>query len=487
MLSIKNKYTAILWLLILCYIAYFSFFSIARHRNFQSSFYDLAIMDQTVYNTSKGRILELTDPTGVETIRRMAIHNDLILALLAPFYVVHKGPETLLIIQSVVVALGAWFVYKLAIKVLGSQLLSLVFAVSYLMYPSVQYSTLFDFHAVVLATTFMLATVYFLVEKKFSLAALFLILANLCKEQIAATTVFLGLFLIWQYALSLRPKISVNTSSRYFQFGAAAIILGLLWFYIQVWVIIPHFRGSAHFAIDRYREFGTTPEGVMIGIFTKPHQLTAAVFNIATAKYLFFLLAPLGFLSLAFPPQLVVALPEFFINILSNSNNMTDIIHQYTAVITPFVFTAAVYGAKTLLSRYRNITCLRLAFFLIIFTLVLSYIKSPLPYSRQSNMARLTVERPEAYDVAQWRRILEDEDIAVSASDALAPHFSSRRVISRFSTNYSYADYVVLFKNNIENDWYDAENTRKAYEDLRHDQSFKLEYTRGDFEVYKKI
>ena len=84
----------ILYLIILIFVISFIFLSIARLHQLWASYFDLGIMHQTVFNTYKAlqtgdfsRILELTDPHGSGLqIKRMAIHNDMLLGLLAPLY-----------------------------------------------------------------------------------------------------------------------------------------------------------------------------------------------------------------------------------------------------------------------------------------------------------------------------------------------------------------------------------------------------------------
>ena len=121
----KHKYQLTLWIFITAYILYFSFFTVLRYKTLYASYYDLGIMNQTVYNTYKGivtkdpsRILEMTDADSPNQIKRMAIHSDVILTLLAPFYLIHPGPDTLLVIESVVAAFGAWFLFKIVQEVL---------------------------------------------------------------------------------------------------------------------------------------------------------------------------------------------------------------------------------------------------------------------------------------------------------------------------------------------------------------------------------
>jgi len=149
-------------LLLICisiYSLYFSLFTINRYQKFYAHYYDLGIMHHTVYNTYKAietgdfsRILELTNPHNysADQIKRMAIHNDMLLALFAPFYFIYDGPETLLILQSVGVALGALFVFGI-VKVVFPEdkyqdWIGLIFAIAYLLYPPLQKGNSFEFH-----------------------------------------------------------------------------------------------------------------------------------------------------------------------------------------------------------------------------------------------------------------------------------------------------------------------------------------------------
>ena len=139
----------ILGLLIVGYIGYFSFFTIMRYRTLYAHYFDLGIMQQTVYNTfmaiktgDYSRFLEMTNPQGYTQVKRMSVHNDILLAFLAPFYFLYSGPETLLVIQSVVLGLGALIVYALGLHVFGkdtrARLIAVFFAFAYLMYPPLQ-------------------------------------------------------------------------------------------------------------------------------------------------------------------------------------------------------------------------------------------------------------------------------------------------------------------------------------------------------------
>jgi len=79
----KHWEYVLLALLITIYAGVFTYYSIRRHEAFASSF-DLANMDQTVWNTVNGRFFSLTTDYG--SASRFSIHGDLILALISPLY-----------------------------------------------------------------------------------------------------------------------------------------------------------------------------------------------------------------------------------------------------------------------------------------------------------------------------------------------------------------------------------------------------------------
>ncbi len=65
------------------YFVVFSAFTMNRHEVYSSARFDLGNMDQAVWNTSEGRILEATSEDG-ENRSRLANHADFLLLLFAP-------------------------------------------------------------------------------------------------------------------------------------------------------------------------------------------------------------------------------------------------------------------------------------------------------------------------------------------------------------------------------------------------------------------
>ncbi len=479
----KHKIIILLWLFILGYIIYFSYFSILRYKTLYSSYYDLGIMNQTVYNTYRAiiernpsKILELTDPTTGNQIKRMAIHNDLLLAPLAIFYFIYAGPETLLILQAIILALGALAVFGISKHILKqlsiihhpSSLIPLVLALSYLLYPAMQRSNIFDFHAVVLTTSFLLWMVYFWMKRKYVASFLFLILSLISKEQVGLTTFLFGLYALLN---SKDKKSSI--------YSIWAMTLSIIWVAASFLLIIPYFRGAEHFAVSRYGDFGDSPIRILIGIIKNPYSIQKYIFQIDTLRYFLFLLGPLGFLSLLSPLQLFIALPEFAINLLSNSWGMKTIIFHYTSVIQPFVFLSAMYGAKKL-NLIKPISII-----VLISSLLFAYFKGPLPFTREQEIHPFKYPQAATKEITLWAKTLKNESLKIAATGQIAPLFSSRQYLYLFSEKYASADYVVVTTNEIYN-YPEKDVLVLVYERLKNDKRFERIYGSRLVEVYKK-
>lgn len=484
----KHFYPILLWFFIVLYIAYFSFFSILRYKTLYASYYDLGIMHQTVYNTYKAivdrdssRVLEMTDTDSPKQIKRLAIHTDFTLALLAPLYFIHAGPETLLVIQTVVVALGAWFIFQLTLELIKNakyrQLLALIFALSYLLYPPLERSNMFDFHSVTMASTFLLGMFYCWLKNKYKLSLIFFFLSLATKEQVALTTCFFGVYTIYSNYILKKTKKNIY-------YSLTIIGISIYWFVFTIFYVIPAFRGSDHFAIKKYADFGDSPTNIIIGVLKNPLSIIRYIISDDAKRYLLNLLGPVAFLPLLSPATLLIAAPEFAINLLSKDSNLRNIFYHYTAVITPFIFISAIYGLSYVFMRLKNKIKLVIGI-VILTTIFFSWWKGPLPFAKDRQIHPFVYPQKEASDVKFWANILKDEKLKISATGHLAPFFTSRRYFYDLSENYHLADYILLRTSEV-NDSPEKNKLMPVYTMLQKDLQFEIIYKKDELEVYKK-
>ncbi len=454
------------------YAAGFGSLSVLRHRAFNTGRYDLGNMVQTVWNTAHGHFLQMTSGDGRQ-ISRLAAHFDPILAAFAPLWWIWPSPEMLLVVQAVLVSLGALPVFWLANKHLRSERAALGFALVYLLYPATQWLTLNEFHPVALATPFLLFAFWYLDEDRLVPFAIFAVLAMTTKEEIGFVVAGMG---IW-YAIRRRTRT-----------GAIVAVAGVLVSALAIAVVIPHYNAGADSAFyGRYDAIGGSAGGIAKTAVTHPWRILEQAFQGRDVHYLFHLLLPLGFLFLLSPVVLIAALPELALNVLSATSTQTSIHFHYTAgAIAPLV-AATVLGAALLARRF---PAGKVAVLAVLVALLASWKIGAIPLwgavpggeDYQRNDWRVT-----AHDhIAAQAVSLVPKEAVVSSTNVLGAHLSDRR---RVLSLPKLADAT----------WVVADETRSSYADrsaplpaaaalvrLRQSPDWRLVFSRDGVLVFHK-
>lgn len=442
----KNPQKILLLLAVVAYSVYISSASLARYDNFNTGRFDLGNMVQTVWNTSQGRIFELSDPNGTEIVSRLAFHSDFILVLFAPIYALIPHPGVLLIPQAVIVALGAVFIYAISNILLRNKWASLLISLAYLINPSVTRANLYDFHAVVLATTFLLGSWYFYLRKRFVLMAFFLLLAGITKEQVWAVVALFGLLISIKEALkSLKNKrLPSVLQNQTFLWGGGAFILGLSLFYITIVHLIPQARGgNEHFAFEFFGRFGSNPGELAVNILERPIDVLRTATSPNRLEYLKMLLAPLGYLPLLSPAILVLIVPDLLINLLAENSNFQQIYYQYTAVISPYLFIASIYSILWLNKTFPRLKTIYLASYLLLASIFASYLYGPLPGSKNPNTSMFDAPTSNRTEIAEYLKTIP-RGASVAATNNAGSHLSERRLITTIPVGIYETNYIIF-------------------------------------------
>ena len=316
-------------------------FAIVRgaYLNFRLGRFDLGNMVQSVWSTTQGRPLAMTDgPTG-EQIVRFAIHVDPLLALLAPLWMLWPSPLALALAQIVVVAIGALPLFWLGRRHIGSERVAGVLAIAYLAYPWVATSAVGAIHPVTFAITFLLFAVWFLDSDRIVPFAIFAALTMSTGELMGLPILGLGLW----YALARGKRPA----------GFVIAFAGVAWSFVAVYFLVGHFRHGGSMFYGFYDEIGGSPQGVVRMLFSDPGVVLGALFEGHDIVYLVLLGLPLLFLFLLAPALAAVALPQLLANGLSDFRSMTDPRYHSVAAVIPFLIAATVFGIAKLPSGRR--------------------------------------------------------------------------------------------------------------------------------------
>ncbi len=483
---LKHKYEIALSIFVFIYILYFTLASFLRYDNFYTGRFDLGNMDQAVWNTINGRFFQMTDPNGTDIISRLSFHADFILVLISPLYLIWESPKMLLLLQSVVLGLGAIFVYLISKNLLKNKNISLIFAFIFLINPAVGYTNLYDFHPVTLGTTFLLGSFYFLLKRKYFIFILFGILAGLTKEQVWSTVALLGI------TISLREivenKFKLNTLSKNqlgnILIGVFVFVISISLFYYLIWQAIPNARGGNHFALEYYSEFGASASDILKNITLSPLKTLSIMFQREQIGYLTQLFSPLGFLPLIFPFALIYAASDLGINLLSSNPQLHQIYYQYSSAITPFLFIASIYSVYFLRKFFPKISIGIISIYLIITALISAYFIGPLPISKNPNIDMFTKQLSSASEIERFLSNIPKEK-SVAASNNLGSHLSRRKDIFIIPVGLESADYILF----LLNDWSaqpSLEAQKEMAKSLEKNADYVLVYKDGDFIAFAK-
>ncbi len=451
-------------------VSYFSYFTIAtflKYGNYYTGRFDLGNMAQTVWNTIHGRIFLLTDPNGTEEISRLAFHADFILILLSPFYLIWEDPRMLLLIQTAILSVGGIFVYLISKHVLSNKTISLVLALSFYLNPAVNYTNLFDFHGVTLATTFFLAAFYFILKSNYKPAILFLILAGITKEQTWIIVTLFGLYLVF-----------INKQKA---LGLSIFAFSSLIFYFLIWQAIPSALGSQHFATQFFRDFGDSPTEIIKSIFLHPVQTIQTLFMPDRLSYIKQLFMPLGYLSFIGIPFLILATPDLIINLLSGSPQMHQIYYQYSATITPFIFISAAYAVPFIRKRFPEVSFHAISAIILIFSILSAYTYGPLPFAKKPTDAMFRKPLAEKNTIDKYLSEIPLNE-KISATNNLGSHLSHRRHIFVIPLGMDKADRIIFL---VKQD--SSQKEKDTLIQIQNDPDFSLEFNEGNFYVFKKI
>lgn len=323
----RRGYLIVLGMMVLYAIA-FIIFTIGRYDRYNATGWDLGIFTQLTWNAARGLLMQ---NTLAEDNNMLAVHAPYITILLAPLMWVWADPRMMLIAQTIILAIGAWPIARLASRYFKVWWMPVVFVAVWLLYPALGWINRWDFHEIAPVTTFFAFALEACDRRAWRQVDVWLILALLCKEEIGLNDAFFGLFMMWRYGRSRRA-------------GITWFIVGTAWFTIHAFVIFPTLRHASNglpiHAIRYTWLLSGNPTEIINYIFSPD--------SLIKIGFLFKIFAPVAFIALVAPMALIPALPTFAFSLLSTYEPQFDIFMHYTAPIIPCVIVAAIYGTARL-------------------------------------------------------------------------------------------------------------------------------------------
>ncbi len=437
----------VLLVLALVYGLLFTHLAFAQHAGMRTHKADLGQIDQAIWNTSRGRLLEFSE--GSRQSVRLTDHVEPIFVLIGPIFWLWDDVRALLLLQVLFAVVGVWPLYALARRRLPPWP-ALAPAAAYLLAPPLQSALLSEFHAIPLVVPLVLWALWAVEaghRRHFLLATL---LVAVVKEESALLAAGLGLWAVWQ--ARLRPAGSAERR-RWLAAGLVMLLLGMVWFAVATFIIIPPYAAQVYrkersVYFQRYGALGDGLLDILGTLLTRPGLVWDILTEPARLRYLFGLLAPFGLLSLAGLDVVLLALPLLLANLLSAYPAQYYGEFHYSAPLVPYLAAAAVYGLARIRDRFppsgpRAQVTLLLGLWMLGWAIAWYVLMGRGPGGGRFDPTPITEHhRLLPRFVAQI-----PAEAAVTATAAVHPHISHRRYAYQFPeglTGPAPADYALI-------------------------------------------
>lgn len=412
---VRRRYVAFLAAMIGCYIIGFSLFTLMRFYTYRT-YIDLGVFDQAFFTALHGRLFyETPDIIVIPSGSFLGTHFAPILFLLLPIYGLSPRPETLLILQTVFIALGAIPIYLTGVHVLGRHRVSLALAGVYLLNPAIHSLNIFDFHLEAFLPFFLGMTYYFLLRKIWRRFLIFLGLSLITIEFAPIIVVAMCASVLLSDRIALRKMIS--NPKKLFQRNAYGTLVPLITIPVAMGVFYLLLLGSAHIGGTGYST------GQLLGGFVVLSQNIESY--AATFLYWGLLLGVLLFLPLLVPSRVLVVVPWIIVTFVTEIPTFHALGYQHAgAFASPYLIFALIYALHKTATRLP----LKSIFFSIF---LLSIVISPLNPLVQHQILGIAYEDglpiPTAHDHVLANIIaMVPSNASILTQNDLFTHFSNR-------------------------------------------------------------
>jgi uncharacterized membrane protein len=436
------------------YAVLISHYTLITHVRMETATPDLGEYDNQFFNALHGHPFRLPASEGnLEDWSALKFHADFVIYFLLPFYALKPGPETLLIMQSVLVALTAVPIYLFAARRVP-RWIAAVLAIAFLLLPVVERPNFYDFHAVPIGMFFMAWTVD-AVDRilhsdrptKWNYALLWsaFVLALASREDIAFGMIVVSAFLLFY---GKRPALIAS------MLGAS-----LAYFVLIKFVIMPRIGLSWYDTIyEDIKAAGFKGYGaVVVTLLTNPVYVLRTMVTQPKLLYLCHMTVPLLFLWVRKPYLLVAAVPSvFFTLMVTNRPPMFQSSFQYAFGWFPYIVTActlALQGMRSLPGGVARQTAAALA---LAFTASGAGFQYGVLLGGDSIVGgfsekKLVVSPGERRRYEQLQAITEQipEDASVTATSNEGPHVSTRLELYNLGWALPETSDYILFQNSL--------------------------------------
>ena len=413
-IKVSNKllkiYTLVIGVLILALSAVIGVY---KYKAYAAPTFDFGIFAQGFeYMKQTGEFKTVLE-RGHE-LSHFAVHFSPIFYLALPIYFIVPKPETVAVIQAIMVALPVIPIYLLGKQYkLSNKMVAAIIAI-YALFPATIGGIFYDIHENCFLPALLLWLFLCYEKRRFALMSIPAVLILSVKEDAAVYLVFFGLYLLlarrdWKRSLPL-------------------MAVAIAYFTLAVYLLQTYGQGAMFGRYDNVFGGNLMTGGLFGTLLRDPAYFLTQIADGANfakkMQYLLQMLLPLGLLF--WTPRgkfsrLLLMMP-LLMNLLTQYPYQFDVTFQYSFGTMPFLFYLLVQNAADAEPRFRRE---QLSFALVAAWLMYLFMVWP----SFVHQVRTMHENHETY--ATMERVLDavPDNVSVTASTMLLPHLADRPVI----------------------------------------------------------
>lgn len=377
---------------------------INRFRQYEALYFDHGIFDSSLWQVAHLQT-PMIDHLEDGFISQFGDHFTPTFYLLAPVYWFTKSYEPILVVENLLVVSSAFVLYLIARKKIQNGLMVFAIILAYTLFIGLQNTIIANLHSELPALLTLSLTLWAIVNKRWRLYWLFLILTLGCKQNFAAVGVGLGIYIFF-----LNEK----------KHGLATIIFSLVYYVFATKVAIPL--------------LGHRPYAYGVSLSSIPEMIKSLYSPPIKLETFFVSLATFGFLPFAALSFLPAVLQDFLTRFVFASPSRWDIGLHYNATLAVLLTFGAILGVSVLM-RFNLYKKLIWFHALVIIAIVLIFhrfiLHGPLGLAYNPDFYRHTSEMKFVSDFL--KQIPPNK--SVMTNNNLAPYLTHTNKVMLFSAN----------------------------------------------------
>jgi uncharacterized membrane protein len=332
-LKLNNKVTVFIVVALgVAFAIFVSLITVCRYLSFYAPNFDFGIFVNMFHNMRTKFFPYVTSERNL-LLSHFAVHISPIYYLMLPFYLLFPYPQTLQILQAVVLASGIVPLYLLAKHKRLSNKTIVFLSFLYALYPALSSGCYYDLHENCFLTALLFWTFYFYEKKKYIPLYIFAFLVLLVKEDASIYIAFFAFYIILSNLSKKNYKASLH--------GCGLFLLAAAYFAFSWFVMSKYGEGI----MDKSRYGNYIPDdGNIINmvktVFINPGYVFTQLLTAEKLIYVFKMLLPLAFLPVMTKKvsRLTLFLPLILMSLMTNYGYQFNLRFQYQFGVLAFLF-----------------------------------------------------------------------------------------------------------------------------------------------------